>query len=172
MRFYLRICLESTDKFTENLRIIHLPLEFWSRDLRIWHRSAVQSRVVIVYRGRSSRFGLPEKMLVLPKAKLRNSKTEKHLSTSNDYSETRKARYSILVRQCRCKVTMRRVPTTFVAVQKQFHIFWEFVCKRKYPIFNAHAPYCHLGLSGSTTFFQIVSLIARFSEKNIYIYWT
>jgi len=47
-------------------------------------------------------------------------------------------------RQCTFTVTLRRVCTTFVAVEKQHYIFRKCVCSLRYPASKAHAPCCHL----------------------------
>ena len=60
---------------------------------------------------------------------------------------------------CAFNSTMRRVPATTVAVDKQywFHIFG--VCSLSYPARKAHAPYYAIicDQSGFTTFFHIIS---------------
>ena len=56
-----------------------------------------------------------------------------------------------------CKVTLRRVRITAVAVEKQYHIFWMCVCSLSYPESKAHAPYYSVicGLSCCKYFFHI-----------------
>jgi hypothetical protein len=49
-------------------------------------------------------------------------------------------------RQCTYNVTMRRVRTAIVAVEKQCYLFWVCVCSFMYRACNAHAPCCHLWL--------------------------
>ena len=50
-------------------------------------------------------------------------------------------------RPCTYNVTLRRLPATIVAVEKQqvLHNFTVCICSLSYPACNAHAPYCHLG---------------------------
>jgi hypothetical protein len=44
-------------------------------------------------------------------------------------------------------VTLRRVRTTTVAVEKQFVTYKVCTCSDRYPACNAHVPYCHLWLT-------------------------
>ena len=41
-------------------------------------------------------------------------------------------------------VTLRRVRSTIVAVEKQYALHILSICSRRYPACSAHAPYCHL----------------------------
>jgi hypothetical protein len=48
-------------------------------------------------------------------------------------------------RQCTYNVTLRRVrATTVVGKSNKYYIYRVCVCSLRYPICNAHAPYCHL----------------------------
>jgi len=60
--------------------------------------------------------------------------------------------------QCTHGVTLKRFLATIVAEEKQvLHNPRVCVCSLRYAAYNAQAPYCHLGLSGSTIFFHIIS---------------
>ena len=54
--------------------------------------------------------------------------------------------YKEQARQCKYNVTLRRVRTTIVAVEKQWVLrkLNVCICSLRYPAGNAHAPYCHL----------------------------
>jgi hypothetical protein len=47
-------------------------------------------------------------------------------------------------RQCAHNLTLRRMRANSVATERQYNIFWVFICVFRYPASNAHAPYCHL----------------------------
>jgi hypothetical protein len=70
-------------------------------------------------------------------------------------------------KQCTCNITLRGVPITIVAVEKQYllHILM-CVCSLSYLVCQAHAHYHTLicGLSVSTMFFHIFSQKAWFLE--------
>jgi hypothetical protein len=53
---------------------------------------------------------------------------------------------SLQVRQCTYYVTLRRVPATIVAVEKQWalHNLSVCICSIRYPMCHAHAPYCQM----------------------------
>ena len=66
-----------------------------------------------------------------------------------------------------------RIRLTIVAAEKQrvLHILSVCVCSLSYPAWKAYVSYYFVicGLSGSATFFHIISKTARLSEKG---YWT
>jgi hypothetical protein len=59
----------------------------------------------------------------------------------------------------RVNATWRRVRDTIVAVEKQYYILRVCVCSVNYPACKMHVPYyvVFYGLSGSTTFFHIIT---------------
>jgi hypothetical protein len=60
-------------------------------------------------------------------------------------------------RQCTCKVRLKRVFATIVAVEmQQYYIFWVCVYSLMYRARSVHAIFCYCGLSGFN-FFYIIS---------------
>jgi hypothetical protein len=65
----------------------------------------------------------------------------------------------------RVKLTLRRVRTTTVAVEK--HVFWMCVCSLRYTACNAHAPYCHLWPARFNNFFPHYLINGTIFEKKL-----
>jgi hypothetical protein len=60
-------------------------------------------------------------------------------------------------RKCTYNVTFRGVRVTIFTVERQYVLYILRVCSLSYPGCKANVPYCHCGLSGSTTFFHTIS---------------
>ena len=85
-----------------------------------------------------------------------NNRTKTTQPVEHIYSKTRKC--------MQCAMEARSCNHLLQGKSNQCYIFWVCVCSLRYPVCNAHAPYCHLW---PVRFYHIFPhyLITRFSEK-------
>ena len=78
-----------------------------------------------------------------------NNRTKTTQPVEHIYSKTRKC--------MQCAMEARSCNHLLQGKSNQCYIFWVCVCSLRYPVCNAHAPYCHLRAARSTIFSHVIS---------------
>jgi hypothetical protein len=89
---------------------------------------------------------------------------KRYMFRSKTITIRRSSTKSTQERQRTYNVTVGRLCAATVAVERKYS---ECVCSLRWPARNAHAPYCHVGLPGSTIIFHTITQTARFLQKEL-----